>query len=210
MMIKRLTFFAVPMIVPGLRPRVAPADPARAARAVVGALVLAMCVPTSLRAQDHASHAAASPSNALVKVVREATERFKNVAVAEREGYGLLFGCVSGGDWGAMGLHFVNLPLVVDGELDPAHPEIVIYEPAPNGPLRITGADYLVFAADWDVKHPGEPPQLMGQLLHLFEAPNRFGLPAFYTLHVWAWKENPAGTFVNWHPKVSCDGFNGQ
>ena len=49
--------------------------------------------------------------------------------------------------------------------------------------------------------------QLMGQLLHLFESPNRFGLPAFYTLHVWAWKENPNGTFVNWHPKVSCDGF---
>ena len=50
----------------------------------------------------------------------------------------------------------------------------------------------------------------MGQLLHLFEAPNRFWLPAFYTLHVWAWKENPSGTFVNWHPKVSCDGFSGQ
>ena len=200
----------VPMIVPGLRSRVAPADPARAARTVGGALVLAMCVTSSPRAQDHASHAAASTSNALVKVVREATERFKDVAVAEREGYGLLFGCVSGGDWGAMGLHFVNLPLVIDGELDPAHPEIVIYEPAPNGRLRITGADYLVFAADWDAKHPGEPPQLMGQLLHLFEAPNRFGLPAFYTLHVWAWKENPAGTFVNWHPKVSCDGFNGK
>ena len=38
----------------------------------------------------------------------------------------------------------------------------------------------------------------MGQLLHLFESPNRFGLPAFYTLHVWAWKENPNGAFVNW------------
>ena len=36
----------------------------------------------------------------------------------------------------------------------------------------------------------------MGQLLHLFESPNRFGLPAFYTLHVWAWKENPTGMFV--------------
>ena len=50
----------------------------------------------------------------------------------------------------------------------------------------------------------------MGQLLHLFESPNRFGLPPFYTLHVWAWKENPTGTFVNWHSKVSCDGFSGQ
>ena len=38
-------------------------------------------------------------------------------------------------------------------------------------------------------------------------APNRFGLPRFYTLHVWAWKENPQGAFVNWHPNVSCDTY---
>ena len=50
----------------------------------------------------------------------------------------------------------------------------------------------------------------MGQLLHFFESPNRFGLPPFYTLHVWAWKESPTGTFVNWHTNVSCDAFNGQ
>ena len=51
------------------------------------------------------------------------------------------------------------------------------------------------------------PPELMGQLFHLFESPNRFGLPAFYTLHVWAWKNNPKGAFVNWHPNVSCQSF---
>jgi hypothetical protein len=50
----------------------------------------------------------------------------------------------------------------------------------------------------------------MGQLFHLFEAPNRFGLPAFYTLHVWAWKDSPTGMFVNWHADVSCDAFSGQ
>ena len=109
-----------------------------------------------------------------------------------------------------MGLHYVNFPLVMDGELDATRPEIVIYEAMPNGRLKITGADYLVLADAWDAKHPGAPPQLMGQLFHLFESPNRFGLPAFYTLHVWAWKDNPNGTFVNWHPKVSCDGFTPQ
>jgi hypothetical protein len=130
------------------------------------------------------------------------------VAVAEAEGYHLLFGCVSGPDSGAMGLHYVNLALVGDGELDPTRPEIVIYEPTPNGRLRLIGADYLVFADAWDQKGVGTP-QLMGQLLHLFESPNRFGLPAFYTLHVWAWKDNPTGMFVNWHSKVSCEGFSG-
>jgi hypothetical protein len=76
--------------------------------------------------------------------------------------------------------------------------------------LKLTGADYLVIASTWDAAHPGVPPQLMGQIFHYFEAPNRFGLPAFYTLHVWAWKDNPNGAFVNWHPDVSCRSFVGE
>jgi len=161
------------------------------------------------RAVPPAQHHLPATDNGLVRIVRESTERFRDVAVAEAEGYHLLFGCVSGPDSGAMGLHYVNLALVDDGELDPTTPEIVIYEPGPNGRLRLIGADYLVFADAWDRKGVGTP-QLMGQLLHLFESPNRFGLPAFYTLHVWAWKENPAGMFVNWHAKVSCDRFGEQ
>jgi hypothetical protein len=142
-----------------------------------------------------------------VNTVRAATERFKDVAVAEAEGYALMFGCVSGPDSGAMGLHYVNLPLVADNVLDPAKPEIVIYEPLPNGRLKLVGADFLVFAEGWHAANAATP-QLGGQLLHLFESPNRFGLPDFYTLHVWAWKENPSGTFSNWHANVSCDSFN--
>jgi hypothetical protein len=149
-----------------------------------------------------------SQAGALVRVVREATERFKDVAAAEAEGYALQFGCVSGPDIGAMGMHFVNGPLVGDGELDAARPEIVIYEPLRNGRLQLIGADYLVLADQWHAKHTA-PPELMGQLFHLFESPNRFGLPAFYTLHVWAWKDSPTGTFVNWHSNVSCDAFSG-
>ena len=54
-----------------------------------------------------------------------------------------------------------------------------------------------------------QAPELNGQIFHYFPAPNRFGLKAFYTLHVWAWKDNPTGTFVNWHNNVSCDAFDG-
>jgi hypothetical protein len=147
--------------------------------------------------------------SALVKAVRDATEPFRDVSAAMTEGYALQFGCVSGGEFGAMGLHFVKGALIGDGEIDVAHPEIVLYEPMSNGRVRITGADYLVLAADWDAKHPA-PPELGGQLFHLFESPNRFGLPPFYTLHVWAWKDNPNGTFTNWNPDVSCDKFNPQ
>ncbi len=157
----------------------------------------------ALKAEHHGGQ-----TGALVKAVRESTERFRDVKVAEAEGYALKFGCVSGGEYGAMGLHYVNFPLVLDGGvLDPARPEIVIYEPLPNGRLRLVGADFLVLASDWHAKNEG-PPELMGQLLHLFESPNRFGLPTFYTLHVWAWKDNPTGMFSNWHAKVSCDSFS--
>jgi hypothetical protein len=106
-----------------------------------------------------------------------------------------------------MGLHYVKMPLVFDGEIDVANPEIILFEPTRDGGIRLTGADYVVIAADWDAAH-SSPPELDGQLFHFFESPNRFGLPAFYTLHVWAWKNNPNGTFVNWNPAVSCDAFN--
>src|SRR3954467_14938726 len=65
---------------------------------------------------DHDAHTVASPhkptplENALVQGVRQATERFKHVRSVEGpgEGYQLTFGCVSGGDFGAMGLHYLN------------------------------------------------------------------------------------------------------
>jgi hypothetical protein len=188
---------------------------------MIGALVLMGGSPSRALAQDDHSHMQATQSQpqtadqkskagALVKAVREATERFQNVAAAEAEGYALQFGCVSGGDFGAMGTHFVNGALVGSGVIDVAHPQIVLYEPVANGRFRLTGADYLVVADTWNTAHPDGPPELMGQLFHLFDAPNRFGLPAFYTLHVWAWKDNPVGTFSNWNPNVSCDAFSGQ
>jgi hypothetical protein len=145
----------------------------------------------------------------LLKAVRESTERFKDVSVAESEGYHLLFGCVTGPDSGAMGLHYVNMNFVQQGIVDATHPQIVIYEPTASGELKLIGADFLVLADQWNQLHPGAgAPQLMGQLYHYFESPNRFGLPAFYTLHVWAWKNNPNGAFVNWHPNVSCTNYS--
>jgi hypothetical protein len=173
--------------------------------------------PALAQGHDHGG-AATTLSNkptaqegALVQAVRDATERFKNVTsvAGPGEGYGLAFGCVSGGDFGAMGLHYVNMGLVDDKEIKVDQPEIILFEPTPDGGIRITGVDYLVKKADWESNpdHKG-PPELMGQLFHLFDSPNRFGLDPFYTLHVWAWKDNPVGTFSNWNPNVSCDAFN--
>ena len=47
---------------------------------------------------------------------------------------------------------------------------------------------------------------LGGQLFSFTNAPNRSGLPAFYELHVWAWRDNPTGVFSDMNPTVSCAG----
>lgn len=148
-------------------------------------------------------------SGELVKAVRDSTRRFRDIAQAKAAGYQLLFGCVSGPDDGAMGMHYVNLELVGDGLLDVTRPEIVIYEPLPNGGRRLIGADFLVFADAWHANNTATP-EIMGQLMHLIPSPNRYGLPSFYTLHVWAWKPSPTGAFVNWHSDVSCEAYDGQ
>ena len=177
---------------------------------VIHTIALILMSAGSTFAQPGHSHATTlagqDQKGALVKIVRDSTERFKDVSVAEREGYALQFGCVTGPDYGAMGLHYINGALVGSGIIDPTRPQIVIYEPNPDGSLHLIGVDFLVFASAWDAKHSG-PPELMGQLFHYWESPNRFGLPPFYALHVWAWKDNPNGAFVNWHPNVKCQSF---
>ena len=191
---------------------------ARLGYSMVGAVMAVSMASSPALAQDDHSHMISAAhheqtpeqrkqTNALVATVREATKHFQT---APPDGYALIFGCVSGGDFGAMGMHFLNGSLL-DGEVVPEQPEILLYEPVGNGRIRLTGADYLVDKKAWESNplHTG-PPELNGQLFHLFDSPNRFGLDPFYTLHVWAWKDNPNGAFVNWHPQVSCDSFAGQ
>lgn len=153
---------------------------------------------------QHASHAGSS-SSMIVERVREATEAFRHAIPAE---YQQFLGCVSGPEEGAMGVHFVNFALV-DDKVDVRHPEALIYE-VKDGRARLVGVEFIVPAEAWDASHrdaPLEPPVLEGQVFQFNETPNRFRLPAFYELHVWAWRDNPNGTFADWNPRVSCDGL---
>jgi hypothetical protein len=184
---------------------------------------LALAAAPAPQAHDDGAQAQASTQqlssqsrrNNLVRIVRQVTAKYygQPVSVAEGDGFQLLFGCVSDDDSGAMGLHYVHLdrympqPGVFDAEIKAEEPEILLYEPTPWGP-KITGADYIVDAATWNKTH-AQAPELDGQIFHFFDSPNRFGLPPFYTLHVWAWKDSPTGTFVNWHKEVRCDAHNG-
>ena len=142
------------------------------------------------------------PAGAFATAVRQATERFSDVEVAKSAGYGVFMGCVNSPQEGAMGVHFANGDLVGDGALDPTRPEALIYE-AQEGKLRLVGVEYVVIAEAWHANNE-MPPVLMGQLFNYVGSPNRYGLPPFYELHVWAWKRNPNGTFADWNPQVSC------
>jgi len=153
-----------------------------------------------------------APTNAqsttnLVDTVREATAGFQDVKAAETAGYQLFHGCVSGPQEGAMGVHYVNGDLVGDGQIDAKSPEAIIYEDQ-NGTMRLVGVEYVVIADAWNAKNQ-MPPVLMGQLFNYSGSPNRYGIPAYYYLHVWAGKSNPDGMFADWNPQISCEDYTG-
>jgi hypothetical protein len=170
----------------------------------IGLVFLALLALTSAVMARSSSK---GPTATLVETVRQATTRFKDVKDAEMAGYGLLHGCVTGPQEGARGVHFANGELVGDGELDAKQPEALLYE-MKDGRLQLVGVEYVVIAEGWDAKHE-TPPVLMGQLFNYASSPNRYGLPAFYELHVWAWRDNPAGTFADWNTHVVCSGDEG-
>lgn len=172
------------------------------------ALLGSLATSASVFAQDsaqHSMHSATAVPAQLVQDVRAATKQFINVNNAGPAGYGPAFGCVSGPDHGAMGIHYVNGALVADGLIDVTHPEALIYEPVGNA-RRLVGVEYIVDAATWLANNNGAPPQLDGQDFQFVPAPNRFALNDFFELHVWAWRDNPQGAFVDWNNQVSCEG----
>ena len=142
-----------------------------------------------------AAPALAHGANPLADAVREANARFTDVATATAEGYAPI-PCVSGPTGGAMGIHYVNGAYLEDGVIDIAKPEAVMYEPKEDGSLELIAVEYITTKG---------PANLNGHLFNFNTEPNRYGLPAFYELHVWAWRENPTGTFADMNPKVSCD-----
>lgn len=143
----------------------------------------------------HAAHADIAAENPLASKVREANARFADVNVATAEGYAPI-PCVSGIEGGAMGIHYVNGALIEDGLVDIEKPEAVMYEPQADGPMQLVAVEYITTKG---------PANLDGHLFSFTNSPNRYGLPPFYELHVWAWRTNPTGTFADMNPDVSCD-----
>jgi hypothetical protein len=152
--------------------------------------------------QGHDGHGNDAPAK-LVQDVRTATAQFADVNAATAAGYKPLFGCVTGPDQGAMGVHYINVALYGDGKIDVTKPEALIYEPSSGG-MTLVGVEYIVDAATWLAQN-SSPPMLDGQAFQFVNSPNRYGLPAFFELHVWAWRDSPNGAFVDWNTRVSCE-----
>jgi hypothetical protein len=127
--------------------------------------------------------------------LRRTTAPFQNFDKANAAGYKeRITPCWYHNELGAMGYHYANLELL-DGSVDLLEPEALMYEPNANGQLKLVGLEYIVPIEAWEGE---EVPALLGQEFHTNEG---LGL---YTLHIWLWRQNPAGMFADWNPKVSC------
>ena len=174
-------------------------------RHFTGRLLAATLVAMSLLGLSLVSVLAAPVDD--VSAARAATARFNSTTQAERGGYGLppegpLHECIASFDGtGAMGFHLINGSLL-DGVIDAAAPEALVYAEDRHGKLRLVALEYVIFASAWT---GAEPPSLFGEEFMFTGAPNRYEIPAFWALHAWIYEDNPSGTFAAFNPSVSCD-----
>ena len=157
--------------------------------------VLTAIVALGLAAAALTSVGPATASQPGLQQVRRATAAFHSVALAEQAGYadsGLpCFDDPSGG----MGFHWLRGP--IDDAPQANSPDALVYEPGPDGQLRLVAVEYLMaFDAS-----PGHAPSLFGHTFHELNLP-QFGLHV-WELHAWIWRPNPAGTFADFNTRVS-------
>ena len=156
------------------------------------------------------SFASADSDHSLTAVAAAATGRFHDLAASNAAGWdgvvtdvnGLT--CIDNQPVGGMGIHYANASLLFDAELDPTRPEALVYAPNAAGRPKLAALEYIVFQDAWTAAGHHDPPTLFGRPFAATPAPNRFGIPAFWSLHVWIWQPNDAGLFEPWNPRVHC------
>lgn len=125
-----------------------------------------------------------------------ANAAFQDVGVAEAAGYASslsTLGCFMDAELGGMGVHYIDESLL-DAELDVQHPEALVYELDASGEVvGLVGHEYIVPVDAWT---SSRAPRLFGMKLH------RHPVLPLWVMHAWLWKDNPAGTFVDWNPAV--------
>jgi hypothetical protein len=127
--------------------------------------------------------------------LRAATARFRDTSVAKAAGYETsLTECMTDAARGGMGFHYGDLTRF-DAQVRHDAPEILVYEPQKDGSLRFVAVEFAIPFGQWTSE---DAPVLFGQPFH---RNFRFGL---WVLHAWVGRDNPAGIFMDYNPKVTC------
>ena len=147
--------------------------------------------------------------------VREATVKYQDIQVALGEGF-----LQTTEDVPNMGAHFIHPIRALDGQFNPAEPEILLYTGSEFG-WRLVGTSFVLPREQVGDEHP---ETFFGPLdnwhIHysLCTGPNANSrsttpeqcadengvwLPSYgWMIHAWVWDENPMGVFSMWNPSV--------
>ena len=184
---------------------------------------------TAAHAQMSMRASTAATAEPGLSAIRVATARYRDVKNALADGYmrDPMNMCVMPSDegqpnWlGAMGVHFFRPDLLgiqatsprVAGNgthTDFAQPGVLIYDPQPDGSMKLVAVENLVFEKGWKDAGHTTPPEYEGhQYFHMVDNPETaadeaHGFAPHYELHIWTELPNPSGPFMEWNPSATC------
>lgn len=125
---------------------------------------------------------------------KQATAKYHDIQTALADGFFQASPCVAHPTLGTMGYHYINLGRIINPLVSPEEPEALLYLPDADGEMRLVAVEYIV-----PLGLATEAPVLFGQTFHTDGPPLNQ-----YSLHVWAWRDNPSGIFAPFNPKLSC------
>jgi hypothetical protein len=175
----------------------------------------------SITGHVHGTPGSVSPQEAQilsrqVAAAKEATARYRDIAVAKADGFFQVTQFIPG-----LGLHLANIKLS-NRIFDPAHPNVLLYQPDANGKLALVGVAYSIahtgpddeqpagFAGNSDVWHfhrnlcflPTGSVTITPDLASCKSRGGYFQGKTAWLLHAWIWKTNPEGLFTEYNQKV--------
>ncbi|MBW5483625.1 hypothetical protein [Streptomyces bambusae] len=152
-------------------------------------------------APDHRDRKAMQDMATAIRV----TAKYVDEATAVKDGFVRRDDCLNDPrGTGAMGYHYVKWSNW--GSTDPSRPTALIYGPekGPRGGRKLYAVEWMVSDSDQDLTTKNDRPTMFGLP---FDGPmpgHWKGMPKHYDIHMWTYKDNPAGPFHNWNPAVTC------
>jgi len=160
--------------------------------------------------------------------IRQATARFRDINVALSEGYVIPAPhCVAAAEegepkqLGGMGVHVVRPDLLgitamyprvngVGTNTDFTKPSVLVYEPKADGSYELVALENLIFAQAWHAAGNLKRPEFHGnEYYRIIDNPatpidEAHGFEPHYELHIWLYRDNPAGMFMPFNTRVKC------